>query len=75
MVDYNMWLLLFLDTFYTVFNISKPILRMNINREVWNMKLASAGQKPTKWHVRPAKTQISLGIRPGWSESSIALNG
>ena len=28
--------------------------------------------KPTKWHVRPAKTQISLGewpIRPGWSES------
>ena len=23
--------------------------------------------KPTKWHVRPAKTQISLG---GWSESS-----
>ena len=20
--------------------------------------------KPTKWHVRPAKTQISLGIRP-----------
>ena len=27
--------------------------------------------KPTKWHVRPAKTQISLGIRPGWSESSL----
>ena len=25
--------------------------------------------KPTKWHVRPAKTQISLGIRPVWSES------
>ena len=23
--------------------------------------------KPTKWHVRPAKTQISLGIRPVWS--------
>ena len=23
----------------------------------------------TKWHVRPAKTQISLGIRPVWSES------
>ena len=22
--------------------------------------------KPTKWHVRPAKTQISLGIRPVW---------
>ena len=26
--------------------------------------------KPTKWHVRPAKTQISLGIRQVWSESS-----
>ena len=23
--------------------------------------------KPTKWHVHPAKTQISLGIRPVWS--------
>ena len=28
--------------------------------------------KPTKWHVRPAKTQISLGIRPIWSESSLS---
>ena len=27
--------------------------------------------KPTKWHVRPANTQISLGIRPVWSESSL----
>ena len=27
--------------------------------------------KPTKWHMRPAKTQISLGIRPVWSESSL----
>ena len=27
--------------------------------------------KPTKWHVRPAKTQINLGIRPDWSESSL----
>ena len=27
--------------------------------------------KPTKWHVRPAKTQIILGIRPVWSESSL----
>ena len=35
-------------------------------------------RKPTKWQVRPAKTQISLGIRtvwsecPGWSESSLS---
>ena len=26
--------------------------------------LSSIVTKPTKWHVRPAKTQISLGIRP-----------
>ena len=25
--------------------------------------------KPTKWHVRSAKTQINLGIRQDWSES------
>ena len=28
--------------------------------------------KPTKWQVHPAKTQISLGIRPVWSESSLS---
>ena len=28
--------------------------------------------KPTKWHVRPKKTQISLGIRPVWSVSSLS---
>ena len=27
--------------------------------------------KPTKWHVRPAMAQISLGICPVWSESSL----
>ena len=28
--------------------------------------------KPTKWHVRSAKTQVSLGTRPGWSEPSLS---
>ena len=28
--------------------------------------------KPTKVTVRPAKTRISLGIRPVWSESSLS---
>ena len=28
--------------------------------------------KPTKWHVRPARAQISLGICPVWSESSLS---
>ena len=27
--------------------------------------------KPTKWSMRPAEPQISLGIRPVWSESSL----
>ena len=31
--------------------------------------------KPTKWHVRPAKTQISLGFRPVWSESLLSAWG
>ena len=33
--------------------------------------LSHSTTKPTKWPVRPAKTQISLGIRPVWSESSL----
>ena len=27
-------------------------------------KMSRLLTKPTKWHVRPAKTRISLGIRP-----------
>ena len=27
-------------------------------------KISRRKTKPTKWHVRPAKTQISLGIHP-----------
>ena len=34
--------------------------------------MSSLVRKPTKWHVRQAKTQISLGIRPLWSESSLS---
>ena len=29
-------------------------------------------RKPTKYHARQTKTQISLGIRPVWSESSLS---
>ena len=28
--------------------------------------------RPTKWHVLPVKTQISLSIRPVWSEYSLS---
>ena len=31
--------------------------------------------KTNKLSVHPAKTQISLGIRPVWSESSLSLSG
>ena len=37
-----------------------------------NSHLSCRTTKPTKWYVRPAKTQISLGIRPVWSESSLS---
>ena len=29
--------------------------------------------EPTKWHVRPAKTQISLGICPVWSVFAVCM--
>ena len=29
--------------------------------------------KATKWHVRLAKNQISVGIRPVWSEYSLCI--
>ena len=35
-------------------------------------KWATSWQNQKKWHVRPAKTQISLGIRPVWSVSSLS---
>ena len=49
-----------------------PSLNTIIEGRVWEKKNPSRLMtKPTKWHVRPAKTQISLGIRPVWSESSL----
>ena len=34
--------------------------------------LSHVKTKPTKWHARPAKTQIGLGMCPVWSESSLS---
>ena len=39
-------------------------------RVIWEMSQRMT--KPTKWHVRPVKTQISLPIRSVWSESSLS---
>ena len=39
---------------------------------LWSAMLLSRDTtNPTKWHVRLANTQISLGIRSFWSESSL----
>ena len=40
----------------------------------WRPKMSCNMTKPTKWQVRPAKTQISLGIRPVWSDSSLGAH-
>ena len=40
--------------------------------KVRNVKMSSSMTKPAKWHEHPAKTQISLGICPVWSESSLS---
>ena len=37
-----------------------------------DLQLSRSMSKPTKWHVHPGKTQISLGICPVWSESSLS---
>ena len=38
---------------------------------IFTKHLSHLMTKPTKWFERPAKTQISLDIRPIWSESSL----
>ena len=37
----------------------------------WTFDMSHLMTKPTKWHVCPTKTQISLGILPAWPESSL----
>ena len=50
-------------------------LSLNTNKISFNVahNISCLMTKPTKWHVCPAKTQISLGIRPIWSESSLSV--
>ena len=49
----------------------KMIFLVKTDHEVglWNIwpHMSRDMTKPTNWHVCPAKTQISLGIRPVWS--------
>ena len=40
-------------------------------KRIFKEQMSRFTTKPTLWQVRPGKTQISLGIRPVWSESSL----
>ena len=55
----------------TFCTISKVLRKSD---SLWWMKseLSHLMTKPTVWPVRPAKTQISLGIHPVWSESLLS---
>ena len=41
------------------------------NKDNTSNDMSQGMTKPTKWHEHPEKTQISLGIRPVWSESPL----
>ena len=66
------WNRLWTDRFWTVlgFMLSYHIDKIHNNEiwaSAWQWNLSQRMTKPTKWHMRPAKTQINLGIRPVWS--------
>ena len=42
---------------------------------VWSRKMSRDNDKTNKMSLRPAKTQISLGIRPVWSEFAVRSMG
>ena len=42
-------------------------------RSLFLSKMSRLMTKPTKWHVPPAKTQISLGICPVWSVFAVRM--
>ena len=61
-------------TLFYIFDINKSIFQqiiINSLKTVCNVSRVTT--KPTIWHVRPAKTPISLGIRSVWSESLLSL--
>ena len=48
-----------------------PIQYTHVFSTTSHLNLSRLMTKPIKWSVRPAKNQISLVIRPVWSESSL----
>ena len=53
-------------------NDHQGVLLVKFDTQRKRSKMSRTTKKKKKWHVRPAKTQISLGIRPVWSESSLS---
>ena len=60
------------DTVLKIVEIHKHLGAYLSSNNKWSKHMSRLMTKPTKWHVRPAKTQISLGTRPVWSESSLS---
>ena len=53
-------------------NMNWKIKNHKVSKTKGNVDMSRLMAKPTKWHVRPTKTRISLGIRPVRSESSLS---
>ena len=68
-IDYDVFLWIWSKLYWLW--IRKRVDTENVSFIEFKSSLSRLVTKPTKWHVRPAKTQISLGIRPVWSESSL----
>ena len=56
--------------FLTIISKPWPLYRDNTDL-IFGLTKEPPHDKTNKMSVRPAKTQISLGIRPVWSESSL----
>ena len=55
--------------------VSRHVIR-KMQKKKKKKKKKKKGQrmtKPSKWHVRPGKTQISLDIRPVWSVFAVRI--
>ena len=73
---FNSFFFLFFFFFFCLYFTNIGTMTGLFQRSTWSRAsnpklsyLSSLMTKPTKWHVRPAKPQISLGIRPVWSDS------
>ena len=67
----SLWCTTCVDVGFAVSQFINKKFHFN-NKITWlSIHLSCLMTKPAKWHVHPTKTQISLGIHPVWSESSL----